>query len=250
MLAVQNQEHAAEHDRHGGDLLRGVAAVSASEAQKCTSSPERAVAAIERSQAPCMRASAPVARTVSMPERDSTSTPWRAEDSACSRFIALSSGRWSTRPTTIMSGSMSDGIKASGPTMMKRTARKMTAKSEIGDRDHGARSEELADRVEVAQLVGENADRRRPLRHLQRHDMLEDVGGEHDVDLLAGHVDDPAADHAEQEIEDDREAQAEASAIRDGIAPFGITRSYTFMMKIGDASAIRFTTSAAIATWL
>ena len=47
-----------------------LAAVSASDAQKCTSSPERAVAATERSQAVCMRASAPVARTVSMPESD------------------------------------------------------------------------------------------------------------------------------------------------------------------------------------
>ena len=50
-------------------------AVSASDAQKCTSSPERAVAATERSQAVCMRASAPVARTVSRPVSDSTSTP-------------------------------------------------------------------------------------------------------------------------------------------------------------------------------
>ena len=70
-----------------------LALVSASDAQKCTSSPERAVAATERSHAVCMRASAPVARTVSMPESDSTSTPWRAADSACSRFMARSSGR-------------------------------------------------------------------------------------------------------------------------------------------------------------
>ena len=82
--------------------------------------------------------------------------------------------------------------------------------SEIGDGDHRARSEELADRVEVAQLVREDADRLRPLRHLQRHDVLEDVGGKHDVDLLAGHVDDPAADHAKEEVEDDRNAEAES----------------------------------------
>ena len=52
-----------------------LALVSASDDQKWTSSPDRAVAATERSQAVCIRASAPVARTVSMPERDSTSTP-------------------------------------------------------------------------------------------------------------------------------------------------------------------------------
>ena len=52
-----------------------LAAVNASEDQKCTSSPDRAVAATERSQAVCMRASAPVARTVSRPASDSTSTP-------------------------------------------------------------------------------------------------------------------------------------------------------------------------------
>ena len=52
-----------------------LALVNDSEAQKWTSSPDRAVAATERSHAVCMRASAPVARTVSRPERDSTRTP-------------------------------------------------------------------------------------------------------------------------------------------------------------------------------
>ena len=86
-----------------------LALVNASEDQKCTSSPERAVAATERSHAVCMRASAPIARTVSMPDRDSTSTPCRAADSACSRLIARSSGRCIIKPSTIMIGSIASG---------------------------------------------------------------------------------------------------------------------------------------------
>ncbi len=39
--------------------------------------------------------------------------------------------------------------------------------------------------------------------------MLEDVGCEHDIDLLAGEIDDPAAHHADDEVEDDGEAQTD-----------------------------------------
>ena len=106
-----------------------LALVSASDAQKCTSSPERAVAATERSHAVCMRASPPTARTVSMPDSDSTSTPWRAADSACRRRMARSSGRCITRPTAIMIGSITSGIQASGPAMMNSTTMNRIANS-------------------------------------------------------------------------------------------------------------------------
>ncbi len=62
---------------------------------------------------------------------------------------------------------------------------------------------------EFAHLVGENADRGRSLRHLDREDVLEDVRRQDDIELLAGHVDDPAADHAQHEIEDNGDAHAD-----------------------------------------
>src|SRR5205823_5480393 len=69
--------------------------------------------------------------------------------------------------------------------------------------------EEFADRIEVAQLVGQDADRLRTLAHFEGNDVLEDIGGEYDIQFLSGHVDDPAADRAQHEIEDDRNHKAD-----------------------------------------
>ena len=84
-----------------------------------------------------------------------------------------------------------------------------TAKSEVGDGDDGAGGEEFAHRIEIADLVGDDADRGRPLRQLHREYMLEDVRGHDDVELLARHVDDAAAHHADDEIEDHRDPHAD-----------------------------------------
>ena len=79
--------------------------------------------------------------------------------------------------------------------------------------------------IEIAHLVGKNADRRRTLFHLQGDHMFEDVGGQHDIDLLAGHVDDAATHDLEQKIESDRRPSPTPRATSEGIAPFGIARS-------------------------
>ena len=60
-----------------------------------------------------------------------------------------------------------------------------------------------------AHLIGEDADRCRPLRHFDRQHVFENVGRQHDVELLAGHIDDPAADHAQDKIEYDGDAHSD-----------------------------------------
>ena len=91
----------------------------------------------------------------------------------------------------------------------KENADEQDGKDQIGGRDHAAGGEELAHRIEIAQLVGDDADRGRPLRHLHRHHMFEDVGGQHDVDRLAGDVDHAAAYHAQHKIEHDRQPHSD-----------------------------------------
>ncbi len=108
-----------------------------------------------------------------------------------------------------MIGRMTIGIQASGPATMNRTAMKTIANKQIGDRNHRSGREELANRIEIPQLIGEHADRWRAGRQLHRLHMLEYLRGEHDVDLLAGDVDDAAAHHAQHEIEDDRDDHAD-----------------------------------------
>ena len=79
-------------------------------------------------------------------------------------------------------------------------------KDQIGCRHHAAGGEELARRIEVAKLVGNDADRSRPLRHFHRHHMFEDVGGKNHVHGLSGHVNHAASHRAKHKIEHDGEA--------------------------------------------
>ena len=149
-----------------------------------------------------------------------------------------------------MIGSMISGIQASGPAMMNRTAMKISANSRSVIGHHGAGGEEFAHRIEVAHLVGEDADRGRPLRHLHRQHVLEDVRGQHDVELLAGHVDDAAADHAQDEVEDDRNDQADRQRDQRGNRAVGHHAVVDVHDEERAASASMLTISAAIATWL
>ena len=108
-----------------------------------------------------------------------------------------------------MIGSMISGTQASGPATAYSTIDEQDREQQIGCRHHAAGREEVAHRIEIAQLIGENSDRLRPLRHLHREHVFEDVGRQHDVDLLAGHIDDPATDRSQDEIEHDRERHAD-----------------------------------------
>ncbi len=62
---------------------------------------------------------------------------------------------------------------------------------------------------EVTQLIGEDADRGRPLRHLDRHDVLENICRQHDVHGLAGDVDHAAPHGPQHEVEHDGNAHAD-----------------------------------------
>ena len=74
-------------------------------------------------------------------------------------------------------------------------------------RDRGRR-EEVAQALELAQIVGERAGRNRPGRHLQAHHLGEHGAGELDVGDPAGGVDEIAAQHLEQEIEAEHDQHA------------------------------------------
>ena len=76
-------------------------------------------------------------------------------------------------------------------------------KHQIGCRHHAAGGEELAHRIEVAELIGDDADRSRPLRHLHRHHVLENICRKNDVHGLAGHVDHAASHRAKHKVEHD-----------------------------------------------
>lgn len=65
----------------------------------------------------------------------------------------------------------------------------------------GARGKKLPRRIEIPHLVGQDTDRYRPLGHLDREDVLENIGSENHIEFLAGHVDDPRADGPQQEVE-------------------------------------------------
>src|SRR5262245_52893305 len=80
---------------------------------------------------------------------------------------------------------------------------------EIGDGNDGAGGEEFSHRVEFADLIGENADGPRRLRHPPAQHRREEVRGHDDVELLARPVDDAAAHHADVEVVDDRNAHAD-----------------------------------------
>ena len=110
-----------------------------------------------------------------------------------------------SRPT-IMIGNMISGNPRQRAGDDEQHDDEQDREQQIGCRHDAARREELAHRIEIAHLIGEDADRWRALRHLHRQHVLEDVGGQHYVDLLAGHVDDAAADRAQHEIEDDGDA--------------------------------------------
>ena len=80
---------------------------------------------------------------------------------------------------------------------------------QIDEGHHRTGGKKLPHGFEVAQLVGQDADRSRPCRQLQRLHVFEDLGRQHDIDLLARDVDDAAADCAQDEIEDDGDDHAD-----------------------------------------
>lgn len=77
------------------------------------------------------------------------------------------SRRCIVKPSAIMTGSMTSGIHASGPAMTNRTP-KVRSGENAGRGYHAARSEELAYRVKVAELIGNDTDRA-PSRQLDGH---------------------------------------------------------------------------------
>jgi hypothetical protein len=163
----------------------------ASEDQKWTSSPERAVAATERSHAICIRASAPVARTASTLAKASTRTPWRAADDDHQR-------------------EHDDRDPGEGTGDRKEHADEDEREEQVGDGNNGSGREKLLHRIEVPHLIGKNADRSRTLGHLQRDDVLEDVRSQDDIDFLACHINDAAAHRPNDQVEDDGNPHANA----------------------------------------
>ena len=77
---------------------------------------------------------------------------------------------------------------------------------QIGDRHDCAGREKFAYRIEFTDLISQNADRCRPLRQFYRQHVLKDVRRQNNVEFLAGHIDDPAADHAQHKIKNDGDA--------------------------------------------
>ena len=83
---------------------------------------------------------------------------------------------------------------------------------EEGQVDQGrdrSRGDEFAEGFEFLQAARKGADRRRPRFQADAHDFLEDVGRQDDVDLLAGDIDEIAAQAAHDEVEDINHADAD-----------------------------------------
>ena len=90
---------------------------------------------------------------------------------------------------------------------------------QVDQRHQGRRGEEVAQALELAQVVGERAGAGRPRRHAQAQHLLEDPAGEPDVGHPPGAVDEIAAQVAQQEVEqeDGQHADREHPERLDGV---------------------------------
>ena len=167
-----------------------------------------ALAATTRSQAPCARLSAPTLLIVSSPLIDSTRMPCFC---AASRRLARMdrfSGSCSSNPTASTNGTAMAGTSASQPPISQITPMNRSRNGRSTRAVIDGRGEEVAQALELAQIVGEGAGRDRAGRHLQAHHLGEHGAGQLDVGDPAGGVDEIAAQHLEQEVEAEHDQHA------------------------------------------
>ena len=169
---------------------------------------------------------APAVFTVSSPPIASTSTDCLSRPSPIARADSRSSAGWVSQPTRMTSGTISAGTSTTQPPIIADDQQGEEDERHVDDRGQRRRGEEVAQRLELAHHPGERAGRALLQLEPHRQQPVEHRFADVAVDLGAGMVDEIGAQHLQDEIEDDDDAEADRQRDqRRGMALFGTTRS-------------------------